>query len=110
MAPAPEASVPGDASPPGSLPRLGYLLKHANLRFGELVQGALEPLGIGPREWAALLCLNDQRARSQAEVAHQLGIDRTSMVALIDDLEERALVERRTHRDDRRKKDRKSVV
>lgn len=32
-----------------------------------------------------------------------MGIDRTTMVALIDQLEEKGLVNRRPHRDDRRK-------
>jgi DNA-binding MarR family transcriptional regulator len=83
--------------------RLGYLLKHAQLQFGELVGAALAPLGIDGRQWAALLCLEDQRRSSQAELARWLGIDRTTMVALIDDLETKGLVERRPHTDDRRK-------
>jgi DNA-binding MarR family transcriptional regulator len=83
--------------------RLGYLLKHAQLRFGELVGAALAPLGIDGRQWGALLCLDDQPRSSQAELARWLGIDRTTMVALIDDLETKGLVERRPHADDRRK-------
>jgi hypothetical protein len=31
--------------------RLGYLLKHAHLRFMQLTSAELEPLGVGPREW-----------------------------------------------------------
>ncbi|MGW5360994.1 MarR family winged helix-turn-helix transcriptional regulator [Actinopolymorpha pittospori] len=84
-------------------PRLGYLLKHAHLRFIEVTRDALAPLGVDSRQWAALLCLGDQEQRAQAEVAHLLGVDRTTMVALVDDLEARGLVRRRPHRDDRRK-------
>jgi DNA-binding MarR family transcriptional regulator len=83
--------------------RLGYLLKHAQLQFGELVAAALGPLGIDGRQWAALLCLDEQPRLSQAELARWLGVDRTTMVALIDDLETKGLVERRPHIDDRRK-------
>jgi DNA-binding MarR family transcriptional regulator len=86
-----------------SLPRLGYLLKQAHLRFMEQAAEALAPLGIGTREWAALICLDDERGLSQGEVAQQLGIDRTTMVALVDALQQKGLVARQPHPGDRRK-------
>ena len=67
--------------------RLGYLIKHVYLRFGQLTSAELEPLGISPLEWAALSCLDVQRGLSQKEVAELLGIDRTKMVALVDEHE-----------------------
>ena len=87
----------------GTSHRLGYLLKHVYLRFGRLTSAQLEPLGISPVEWAALSCLDDQRGLSQREVAELLGIDRTRMVALVDELEGKGWVERRPQPDDRRK-------
>jgi DNA-binding MarR family transcriptional regulator len=84
-------------------PRLGYLLKHAQLQYNALVSAALTPLGVEVREWAALLCLDDDQSLSQAEVAHLLGIDRTTMVALVDELQAKGYVRRRPHDDDRRK-------
>jgi DNA-binding MarR family transcriptional regulator len=89
------------ASPIGR--RLGYLLKHANLRFSALSTSALAPFGIDGREWAALVSLHDEDPLSQREGARRLGIDRTTMVALVDELESKGLVERRPHPDDRRK-------
>jgi DNA-binding MarR family transcriptional regulator len=86
-----------------SLPRLGYLLKQAHLQFMERAAEALAPLGIGSREWAALICLDDERGLSQGEVAQQLGIDRTTMVALVDTLQRKGLVARLPHPGDRRK-------
>jgi DNA-binding MarR family transcriptional regulator len=83
--------------------RLGYLLKHAALRYLELTTAELEPLGISPSQWAALNCLNEQHGLSQREVAELLGIDRTKMVALVDELQTKGWVERRTQPDDRRK-------
>jgi DNA-binding MarR family transcriptional regulator len=73
------------------------------VRYAELTQAALAPLGIDTREWAALICLDDQRPMSQAEIAQRAGIDRTTMVAVVDELQEKGLVRRRPHRDDRRK-------
>jgi DNA-binding MarR family transcriptional regulator len=85
------------------LPRLGYLLKHAYLQYTDLTGAALAPLGIDAREWVALRYLEDEPQLSQAEAAKRLGIDRTTMVAVIDELERKGLVERRPHPDDRRK-------
>jgi DNA-binding MarR family transcriptional regulator len=87
----------------GASHRLGYLLKHAHLRFMELTSAELEPLGIGPREWAALNCLDEQHGLSQREVADLLGVDRTTMVALVDELQAKGWVKRYPQPDDRRK-------
>lgn len=84
-------------------PRLGYLLKRAHLQFGELVSEALAPLDIDNREWAVLISLDERRPRSQAELAGLVGVDRTTMVALVDALQRKGLVQRRPHADDRRK-------
>src|SRR3954447_10365994 len=83
--------------------RLGYLLKHASLRYAQLTSNALEPLGITPREWAALNCLDEQHGLSQREAAELLGVDRTTMVALVDELQAKGWVKRSPQPDDRRK-------
>ena len=83
--------------------RLGYLLKHANLRFTELSDAALAPLGITGRQSALLTAIDDPDGLSQQEVADRVGVDRTSMVALIDELAAKDLVARRPHPADRRK-------
>jgi DNA-binding MarR family transcriptional regulator len=87
----------------GASHRLGYLLKHAQLRFAQLTSAELEPLRIGPREWAALNCLDEQHGLSQREVADLLGVDRTTMVALVDELQAKGWVKRHPQPDDRRK-------
>jgi DNA-binding MarR family transcriptional regulator len=85
-------------------PRLGYLLKHAQQRFSELTATRFGPLGISGREAAVLRAVGGgDGPSSQGEVARRLGVDRTTMVALIDDLQDKGLVLRRQDRDDRRK-------
>lgn len=69
----------------------------------QLTSGELEPLGIGPREWAALNCLDEQHGLSQREVADLLGVDRTTMVALVDELQAKGWVKRQAQPADRRK-------
>jgi DNA-binding MarR family transcriptional regulator len=83
--------------------RLGYLLKHAQLRLSELTASALAPFGINGREAAVLLAIDDRDPLSQGDVARQMGIDRTTMVALIDELQQKGLVQRRPDSGDRRK-------
>jgi len=84
-------------------PPLGYLLKHAQLRFFELGALALAPLGINGREAAVLRAIDEGGPASQGEVARAMNVDRTTMVALIDELEVKGLVQRRQDPDDRRK-------
>jgi len=83
--------------------RLGYLLKHAQLRLSELTGKALEPYGIDGRQLAVLLAIDDRVPQSQQEIARRLDVDRTSMVALVDELERKGLAERQSVAGDRRK-------
>src|SRR5258708_21748585 len=83
--------------------RLGYLLKHAHKRLIEFTGPAMAPYGIDGRELAVLTVLAGGEALSQQQAAQRLGIDRTTMVALLDVLEAKGLVGRHTHPEDRRK-------
>ena len=83
--------------------RLGYLLKHAQQRLMQAAMPAMAPFGIDGRELAVLTVLAAGVPLSQQEAADQLRVDRTTMVALVDALEAKGLVERRRSTDDRRK-------
>jgi DNA-binding MarR family transcriptional regulator len=95
---------PPDGGPlPALAGRLGYLMKHAYLQLADLTGSALAPFGISGRECAVLIAIDERVPLSQQEVARRMGVDRTTMVALIDDLESKGLVQRRQDPDDRRK-------
>jgi len=95
---------PPDGGPlPALAGRLGYLMKHAHQRLTDLTGSALAPFGISGRELAVLTAIDDRAPLSQQEVARRLGVDRTTMVALIDDLENKNLVQRRQDPGDRRR-------
>jgi DNA-binding MarR family transcriptional regulator len=98
-----EIRGPSSGTAPADSPRLGYLLKHAHLRYTELAADAFAALGVRPQEWVAVSCLGSRADLSQKEIADLLGVDRTTMVALVDELERKGLVERRPHAADRRK-------
>jgi len=93
-----------DDGPGPALSRnLVYLLKHAHLRMAELTANALAPHGIDGRELGVLLALTGREPASQQQAAQRLGIDRTTMVALLDALEGKGLVSRHPHVEDRRR-------
>jgi DNA-binding MarR family transcriptional regulator len=83
--------------------RLGYLLKHAQQRLAGLTEAALEPFGVSSRELTVLLVLDALGPSSQREAAGRLGVDRTTMVALVDGLEAKGIVVRTPFAQDRRR-------
>jgi DNA-binding MarR family transcriptional regulator len=83
--------------------RLGYLLKHAQAKLARTSAEALAPHGVDGHELAVLVVLSGEEPLSQVEAAGRLGVDRTTMVSLIDGLEDHGLVERRRSPQDRRK-------
>jgi DNA-binding MarR family transcriptional regulator len=83
--------------------RLGYLLKHAQQRLAQAAAPVMLPFGIDGRELAVLTVLAGEVTLSQQEAAELLGVDRTTMVALVDALEAKGLVERRRSAQDRRR-------
>jgi DNA-binding MarR family transcriptional regulator len=55
------------------------------------------------RELAVLTVLAGQEPGSQQQAAQRLGVDRTTMVGLVDAPEDKGLVRRRAHAEDRRR-------
>jgi DNA-binding MarR family transcriptional regulator len=83
--------------------RLAYLLKRAQLELDGLHEENLAPYGISARELAVLMLLDAREPESQQQAGKRLGVDRTTMVALIDALENKELVVRRADAEDRRR-------
>jgi DNA-binding MarR family transcriptional regulator len=83
--------------------RLTYLLKHALIELDGLHRELLDPIGIDARELAVLLLLESREPESQQQVGGRLGVDRTTMVDLLDALEGKGLVARRPDAADRRR-------
>src|SRR3954468_15020452 len=92
-----------DASPARGLShRAGFLLvqlgAHAHRRFAD----RLAALGLHPRHFGMLSHIAAAEGHSQQTLSDALGIHRSAMVALVDDLERRGLAERRRNAHDRR--------
>ena len=82
---------------------LGYLLKHAASRLAALTDAALEQYGIDSKELGVLRMLAYREPTSQLQLAQALDIDRTTMVALLDELERKGVLARRPDHSDRRR-------
>src|SRR5262249_40073556 len=63
---------------------------------------ALQPLELHPREFAVLRVVKANDGRSQQMLAARLHTPPSRMVAIVDELESRGLIERRPSPDDRR--------
>ena len=77
------------------------LLSRVAERMRESFESRVSHLGLRSKHYAVLLLLRDG-ARTQAEIGRQTRVDRSTMVALIDELEALGLVERARHAEDRR--------
>jgi DNA-binding MarR family transcriptional regulator len=106
MPPAQSLANQGGATPDGPpaalADRLGFLLKHAQLDYQSFQRPALAPLELDGRLLAVLTIVAAEGPALQQRLSERLGVDRTTMVALIDALEQRGLVERRRDPVDRR--------
>lgn len=96
-----------DASAPrpptgGPADSLGFLLSRVGAWSAMRFSARLEPLGLEPKHAAVMRIVGTSGGISQQELAERLGIPPSRMVGLIDDLEERGVLERRRNPHDRR--------
>jgi DNA-binding MarR family transcriptional regulator len=80
----------------------GYLMARLGDQSRRRFHKALEPVGLHPRYFGVMTVVAAQPGMSQQHLHERTGIDPSSMVAVIDDLEARGLAERRPHPEDRR--------
>jgi DNA-binding MarR family transcriptional regulator len=80
----------------------GYLMARLGQRSSRRFALALEPLGLHPKHFGVLTIVAAQPGITQNALRDRTAIDPSSMVAVIDELEERGLAERRPHPTDRR--------
>jgi DNA-binding MarR family transcriptional regulator len=81
---------------------LGWALGVVFRRYAKASAAALEDLPGGPRGYQVLATTNSEGSKRQLDLAAQLGVDRTVMTYLLDDLEKAGLVQRRPDPADRR--------
>jgi DNA-binding MarR family transcriptional regulator len=82
--------------------QLGYLLGRAHLEHRAIAERELVSLGLSGKGFGALILLVQEGPLSQQRLGERQGIDRTTMVAVVDELERFGYVERRRDPRDRR--------
>jgi DNA-binding MarR family transcriptional regulator len=79
------------------------LLKRLGLHAKQHSFEEYEKAGLSPYHHAILAVLDEGLPETQAAIADSLGYDRGTLVGLLDELEEKGLVERKRDPDDRRR-------
>jgi DNA-binding MarR family transcriptional regulator len=80
----------------------GFLLSRMGMVAAKQFAEQIDQIGLTPRMWGALNVLDAEGTITQQALGKSTGIDPSSMVATIDELENAGLVERQTHPTDRR--------
>ncbi len=104
-----DTKKPGSGKPVsgnfGSLPGLvGYHLRRAQKAVFNHFSHSLADLGISPGQFGVLTLIEVNEGLGQSALASILGIERSTMVAVIDGLEAKGWVERQVSETDRRSK------
>jgi DNA-binding MarR family transcriptional regulator len=108
----PPAEVPPDAAgppepalapePASPFHSVGFTISTIGYAVSRRFHEALAPLELEPREFALLRAVAAAEGKSQQAIGERLQIPPSRMVAFIDALEARGLIERRHNPDDRR--------
>jgi DNA-binding MarR family transcriptional regulator len=89
---------------PRRLRRLpSWLLNQATLHANRLVGDAFAAAGLRRHHFTVLVALDEDGPSSQASLGRRLSIDRSDMVAVVNDLERAGFVERARDQSDRRR-------
>jgi DNA-binding MarR family transcriptional regulator len=97
------ASTVVETDPPGAFDRdLGFALGAVLRAYVKAADVVMDEIPRGPRGYQILAAATHDSVESQTVLAQRLGIDRTVMVYLLDELEGAGLVERRPDPADRR--------
>jgi MarR family transcriptional regulator, lower aerobic nicotinate degradation pathway regulator len=88
--------------PPALMERVGFLLTMVRGGTLAICTEALAPLDLHVKQFGMLLVLASEGPHSQQFLSEWTRMDRTTMVALVDSLEERGYVRRERNPEDRR--------
>lgn len=88
--------------PPAIAERIGFLLGKSHNLLLARAKDLLEIPGFTLKHFGCLCVAASEGPLSQQRLGERIGLDRTTIVAIVDGLEEAGLVERRRDPDDRR--------
>jgi len=86
-------AAPRRARPPKELlSSASFLLKRVGFAVKERMIEAFEETGLSAYDHAILALLHEEPSETQAMIADALGLDRSHLVGVLDELEERGLI------------------
>jgi DNA-binding MarR family transcriptional regulator len=96
------ASQQGPLEMEGAHESIGFLLSRVGASVSEQFGEAMADHGLVPRQFLVLNIISEHEGESQQAVSESIGVAKSRMVGVIDELEEKELVERRVNPYDRR--------
>lgn len=84
---------------------VGYQLRAAYVAVRRNFESAMERLDLTQKQTSVLWLIDANPAVSQISLANELGMDRASMMAIVDRLEERGLIVRKRSAEDGRRQE-----
>ncbi len=87
---------------PALVRNTGYLISRLGYYAAKQFAERLATVGLTPRMWGAMNTLDFEGDVSQQQLGRAIGMDPSSMVSTIDELEAKGWVQRRRHPTDRR--------
>lgn len=81
---------------------VGYLVKRSQRLMQERIEGLFADQGFTLQQWVVMMHIRDGLALTVADLCRELHHDSGAMTRLIDQLEERQLIERKRNPQDRR--------
>ena len=97
------AELPANCLPAELVASTGFLLSRVGIGLKTATMEEFEQAGFSGYHFAILVLLDEGARKTQSAIADALRYDPSQLVALLDGLEERGLVERRRDPDDRRR-------
>jgi DNA-binding MarR family transcriptional regulator len=97
-----EPAASGALASPPTARSLGFTISSLGYAVAARFAQTLAPLGLEPREFALMRAVSAAQGQTQQAIAGAMHVPASRMVALIDTLEARGLVERRHNPRDRR--------
>ena len=88
--------------PPALAEMAGFLIAKAHAVFHDRASEVIGPGQLGIKHFGCLTVIADEGPLSQQHLSARIRVDRTTIVAVVDELEAAGLVERQRNPDDRR--------
>ena len=97
-----DGAQPAGATAPPTARSVGFTVSSLGFAIADRFAQTLAPLGLEPREFALMRAVSAAEGQTQQAIAAGLQVPASRMVALVDALEARGLIERRHNPHDRR--------